>query len=615
MEHLSLIAGAQEPSREVWEKAAADVLRTAGRMASDDPDSLVSAKLAHTTLDGIEVSPLSTSESVLGLPDPGLPGRPPYTRGSGVAPGWDVRAWLADPDARRAAGDAVTDLENGATSLWVTLGRGGTPVGELSTVLEPVYLDLAPVVLDCPEDPVAAAEVFAALLEDRGVRPAPGTSLGGDPIGARVAGRATVAAGRAATSPADVEVTVRRLSHTARRLGVTALVVDGTAVHDQGATDAQELGYSVAVGVTYLRLLADIGVEVEEAAGLVEFRYAVTDEQFPSIAKLRAARRLWHRVLALSGAPEAPGQVQHAVTSRAMTTKYDPWVNLVRGTVAAFSAGIGGAASVTVLPFDTALGLPDALGRRIARNTSSLLLHESHVGMVTDPAGGSYLTERLTEDLARAGWAELQRIEAEGGIASSIEHDTGILDRVLRRGEERWRAVARRERPVTGVSEFPNLHERLPARAAPPQDARTAAPGRYARWFEELRDEPSLPPVLVATMGSVAQHSTRAGFAANLLAAGGVHSVLTGATATVEDVLAAYDGHRVVCLAGTDAAYAEWGSELVRALRGAGASYVVLAGRPGDRTVPEDLLDDSCASGIDAIAFLHRVRDAMGAEQ
>src|SRR5699024_4814350 len=213
----------------------------------------------------------------------------------------------------------------------------------------------------------------------------------------------------------------------------------------------------------------------------LEFRYAATDEQFTTIAKLRAARRLWHRVAELSGAAEAArGQTQHAVTSRPMMTKYDPYVNMLRTTVAAFAAGVGGATSVTVLPFDAALGLPDAFSRRIARNTSSLLVAESHVATVTDPAGGAHADEKLTGDLADAGWREFARIEAAGGL-SAVLSDGSLLADVARTAAARTEQVADRRRPITGVSEFPSLHETLPQRRPYPDGA--VPVDRYAAPF------------------------------------------------------------------------------------------------------------------------------------
>lgn len=614
MEHLSLLAGGQEHTRAAWEKAAADVLRASGRMKAEDPDSLVWEKLTRTTLDGIEVAPLGTRESMTGLAPTGTPGAAPYTRGAALSRpelGWDIRTQLADPDAATAAAAAVDDLENGGTSLWLTLGPGGTSPADLPAVLENVYVDLAPVVLDAPEDPVGAAEALLALLGDRAVAPAAGTSLGGDPISALVRRATPGRAGASQGSTTGTDDVVRRLAELAREHGTLALTVDGTAAHDLGATDAQELGYSLAVAVHYLRTLTGAGVDLRTAASLLEFRYAVTDEQFTSIAKLRAARRLWHRVLELCGEPDAAGQRQHAVTSRPMTTKYDPWVNLLRGTVAAFAAGVAGATSVTVQPFDAAIGLPDGFSRRIARNTSSLLVHEAHVARVTDPAGGSYAVERLTDDLARCGWARFQELEAEGGVLASLAREHGgLLDRItVQAVEPRQRQIATRRRPITGVSEFPNLQERLPERRPLPEGAQAVA--RYASDFEAMRDRPAGTPVFLATLGTVAQHTARAGFAANLLASGGVATVPAGATDGVEDLLAAYDGQPVVCLAGPDTAYASWGSDAAAALREAGARYVVLAGKPGERTVRPDLVDDSCALGVDALAFLTRVRQEL----
>ncbi len=617
MEHLSLLGPSADAGREQWEKAAADVLRRSGRMKDDDPDSLVWAKLTRTTLDGIEIAPLGTPASLEGLPDTGLPGSAPYTRGAAVTPseqGWDVRAHLADPDPAAAADAALLDLENGVTSLWLSVGTAGIAADDLPRVLAKVYVDLAPVVLDDPDDPLGTAEAFVRHLDDRGVRAAPGTSLGGDPVSALVRrGPQDRSAGTSTTEA--VEVTVAGLAELARQRDVLALTVDATAVHDAGATDGQELGYSLAVGATYLRILTEhAGLEPAEAAALLEFRYAATDEQFPTIAKLRAARRLWHRVLELSGAADAAGQRQHAVTSRPMLTKHDPWVNMLRGTVAAFAAGVAGAGAVTVLPFDTGLGLPDELARRNARNTSALLISESHVATVSDPAGGSYAVERLTDDMARAGWAQFQRIEAEGGVVASVTTDGGLLDRIRTQAvEPRGRQVATRRRPVTGVSEFPNLEEQLPERRPHPDG--TPVVQRYGQPFEDMRDDAPATSVFLATMGPVAKHTARASFAANLLAAGGVHTVPAGATANAEDVVTAYRAvdppTPVVCLAGTDQAYAKWGADLVAELREAGAEYVVLAGKPGDATVPGDRVDDSCARGVDALAFLGRVRSVL----
>lgn len=591
---VSLSAGL-EHTQDEWEAATAAVLRKARKLTEDAPDSDAWAKLSTTTLDGITITPLGTPALSADLPDGGLPGQAPFTRGSAAArelDGWDVRAWFTDPDAERTARDVVTDLENGVNSLWISAGTGGVPIDALATILEPVFVDLAAIVLDAPFEPLAAARALAAVITDKGVDAAPGTSFGADPVGAAFRGRGV--------ADFDAAIEVARL---ALPLGVRALTVDATAVHDAGASDVQELAYSLATGAQYLRILVEAGFGVEEAAGLIDFRYAATDEQFPTIAKFRAARRLWNRVAELSGVTSAAaGQLQHAVTSRPMMAKYDPYVNMLRTTVASFAAGVGGAASVTVLPFDEPLGLPEPFSRRIARNTSSLLISESHVAAVTDPAGGSHAVEKLTDDLARAAWELFGEIDATGSLEAALDLLRSKIDVT---NAERALEIAKRKRPITGVSEFPNLAEVLPERRP------YAAPltvHRYAGDFETLRDQPAASPVFLASMGTVAGYTARSTFAANLLAAGGVATVVGGPTEDVAGVVAAHaeaGSPQVVCLVGNDKVYEAWGADLVSALRAAGATYVVLAGKSDVGA------DTTIAMGLDALAFLHSIREEL----
>ena len=559
---LQLASDDDHHTRADWEKAAAAVLRKARRMKDDDPDDLVWQKLTTTTLDDIEVAPVGSPELLEGLRTGGRPTR------SGE---WDIRAHLGGADAKALNEAALVDLDGGVTSLWLEVDADT----DLATVLDGVLLDLAPVVLDAPADQpgaqAAAARAFLEVLGD--TTPAAGTNLGGR---------------------GDSVVEVAGL---ARDAGVLGVVVDATTAHDLGASDAQELGWSMATAAASLRALTAAGFSVDEAAGLFEFRYAATDEQFPSMAKLRAARRLWRRMLELSEAAGDHEQRQHVVTSRPMMSKYDPYVNMLRTTVASFAAGVGGADAVTVLPFDSPLGRPETLGRRVARNTSALLMHESHLAKVTDPGGGAFALEKLTDDLAAAGWAELGRIEDDGGVGA------GFGDRVAEVVERREREVARRTRPITGLTEFPNLAEELPERE--PTGGASETVRRYGASFESLRDEPAAGRVFLATLGPVAAHTARATFATNLLAAGGIAVDVAGATADADEVLAAYDGQSVVCLAGSDTTYAEWGSAAAAALREAGATHVVIAGKPTADS------DDACAMGVDALDFLTRTREKL----
>jgi methylmalonyl-CoA mutase len=577
-----------------WDDAAAAVLRKARRLSADDPADRAWELLSRDTVEGVTIPPLGTAERAAGRVV-----RVPA--GRSAAAGWDIRSPIADPDPVAASAAAVADLENGATSLWVTVGGAGSAPDDLDRAIQGVYLDMAPVVLSAAGEvtDLQAAQALAGVLRSRGVTPDPGTCLGVDPVG-----RALRSPGSPPDSAALIAV-VGDSSRLATELGVRALVVDGTAAHDAGAGDAGELGYALAVGVAYLRALAASGLAAEQSLRLMEFRLAATADQFATIAKFRAARVLWDRVAELSGAAAGDReQFVHAVTSLPMLTRYDPWVNLLRTTVAAFAAGVGGADAVTVLPFDTRLGVPDALGRRMARNISSLLVSESHVAAVADPAAGSYAVEMLTAELAEAGWSAFQRIEHAGGILAAIA-DGSLLHGFAATAAERQRRIATRAQPITGVSEFPNLREVLPTRRIPDGLVENNS---WAADFENLRDQPASAPIFLATLGPVAAHAARAGFAANLFAAGGIDTVTAGATTGVEDVVGAFTaaGATVACLAGSDPAYGEIGAAVIAALRGAGARHVVLAGRP--RGELADLVDDNVAVGDDVVEFLRRTR-------
>ncbi|MBZ5733249.1 methylmalonyl-CoA mutase family protein [Nocardioides sp. TRM66260-LWL] len=557
-----------------WEAQAATVLRKARRLGEDDPDERVWDRLTRTTLDGIAVTPLGRAADLDGLVTAGRPTR--------VGP-WDIRPHVATTGV--AAGvtneTVLADLEGGATSVWLRLAPGAET--ELEALLAGVYLDLAPVVLDAPHAPLAAARALLAHLES--TVPAPGTNLGVD-----------------ALAEAEELVGAVRLALEAAHPGLLAVVVDATRVHDRGASDAQDVAFLLAAGVRALRVLEEAGIDAATAAPLLEPRLAVTDEQFPSVAKLRAARRLWVRVLELSGVPAevAAGARQHAVTSRPMLSAHDPYVNMLRTTVAAFAAGVGGAEAVTVLPFDAPLGRPEGFGRRIARNINHLLIEESHLGRVADIAGGAYAVERLTDDLARRAWELF--VELDAAVLAGATLDDAIAPLVEETVAARERLVATRTRPITGVSEFPNLAETLPERLA---DGGFEGVRPYGASYEELRATPPAAHVFLATLGPIAAHTARATFASNLLAAGGVAVDVAGATSGPDDLVAAYTGQPVVCLAGADAAYEEWGAAAAEALRAAGARHVVIAGRATDWS------DDSCAMGVDALAFLTRTREAL----
>ncbi|MCS0635585.1 methylmalonyl-CoA mutase subunit beta [Streptomyces sp. LP05-1] len=635
---LSLAAEFPDATHEQWQRLVEGVLRKSGKdvtgaaaeeaLATALDDGVVVRPLytARDSVPGPETGPGPVTEGAAGLPEAGYPGFAPFTRGGRPVGGWDVRQLhrRAEPDRTNRA--VLDDLENGVTSLWLAVGAGGVPVAGLGRALDGVYLDLAPVVLDAGADTPAAAEALLRLYEERGVAPdAARGNLGADPLG--LAART----GEPVTGTGEAAALAHRL-HDGYP-GLRALTVDALPYHEAGASAAQELGLSLATGVAYLRLLTEAGLPADAACRQLEFRYAATADQFLTVAALRAARRLWARVAEVCGVTgEAGAQRQHAVTSPVMMTRRDPYVNMLRTTIAALGAGVGGADAVTVLPFDQELGLPDAFARRISRNTSTILLEESHLGRVADPAGGSWYIERLTEELAGAGWAFFQELEAAGGQEAALR--SGLVgERIAAGWAARKQRLARRKEPVTGVSEFPHLAEKPVEREPAPEPA--AHPGGLPRVrrdeaYEALRARSDAhlaatgarPRIFLAALGPAAAHTARVSFAANLFQAGGVEPVHQPVTVDPETAADAFRaaGATVACLCSSDALYAEQAGPVAAALRAAGAERIYLAGRPGEHTGNDEHtgtdeqtgIDEYVYAGCDAVAVLSSVLDRMG---
>ncbi|MFE0152685.1 methylmalonyl-CoA mutase family protein [Nonomuraea sp. NPDC059007] len=556
---MELAAGYPPATRDDWHAMALAVLGKSG---------LDFEALTSRTYDGLTLQPLYDAADLPGTPRPPLGAR-----------GWDVRQRhsVADPEA------VLADLENGVTSLWLAVGPDTIPAAALPRVLKDVYLDLAPVVLDAGPLAEQAAEVLLGLAAERQ-----------GPV------RGNLGASLASVAPRVVAALARRCAQGYPEL--RAVVVDATPYHDMGGSDAQELGCSLALGVAHLRTLTGAGLSVEEAFGQLEFRYAASADQFATIAKLRAARVVWARVAEVCGGPAR--QAQHAVTSAAMMTARDPWVNMLRTTLACFGAGVGGADAVTVRPFDAAVREPDAFGRRIARNTHALLMEESGAARVADPAGGSWYVERRTAELAEAAWAWFQEIEAAGGLPDGA--GKLVAGRIAEVRARREADIAHRRLPITGVSEFPNLEEKPLPGGAPSRS------GRYSEPFEELRDladaQPERPTVFLATIGPVAAHTARAAFAANLFQAGGLATESAGPGVDAERIATAFavSGARVACLCSSDKLYPEHAEAVAAALKRAGARRVWLAGKGEYEHV-----DGRVFAGCDALAVLRTTFDDL----
>jgi methylmalonyl-CoA mutase len=591
-------------------------------------------RLVSRTADGLAIQPLYTRSDALPDNRVGAPGAAPFTRGrrTGADAGWDIRQRVADPEPDRANAAILGDLEGGVTSITLQVaasGQYGLPAAGLETALAEVLLDICPVALEAGDAAAEASDALIAVWEKRGVAPAYRRgALGIDPIGTLArTGTAAVATAKASANAARF---IDRLSASP---DVTVFRADGRLYHAAGATDAQELAAALATFVAYLRASEAAGHAPEKAARRIEVALAADTDQFAVIAKLRAARRLVWRVLDAAGAGDAAADVPlTAETAERMLTKRDPWVNMLRSTMAVAAAALGGADAITVHPFTWALGRPDAFARRVARNTQLVLMEEAALGRVADPTGGSWYVERLTDDLANAAWTLFQEIERNGGIAASLakRHVQGLVGAAA---DARTRQIASGRVELTGVSAFPRLgddgitaapHPRAATLSSPSVETVEALPlRRLAAPFEALRDRADCsaaggkpPRVFLASLGTLADFNTRATWIRNYLAAGGIEAIATDGFTNSADVGAAFaaSGARVACICSTDAIYGELGEATASVLKAAGAAHVCLAGRPKEQQAALSAagVDTFIFAGGDAITTLTALHDVLG---
>ncbi len=550
---------------------------------------------------------------------------------AGRTPGapWIVSARVDQPDAADANTQALEDLEGGASGLTLVFSSSphahgfGLPDGtDLAAVLKDVMLDLVALRVESGnfegrEDALALAD----LAEARGYDPKLLTiSFGLDPLGDFAAKGAL---------PMAWPLLAKRFAESAAILSARGFTgpfarADGAVYHAAGASDAQELAAVLATLVAYLKAYEEAGISLEEAATRLDVGLTADVNQTATIAKLRAMRLLWRALLRECGLPETPLKI-HATTAWRSMTRRDPYVNLLRSTIAAFAAGVGGADSVTVLPFTQALGLPDAFARRLARNTQVMLIEESNVHRVADPGAGAGAVEAHTDGLAASAWELFRTIERRGGMADVLE-DRWLKAEIAEVRGRRDKDVATRKAPITGTSEFPILVQEMPEVLAPvatmPAPANDGAlrPHRIAEPFEALREAAEAaakaPAVFLATLGPVAAFTARATFAKNFFEAGGIAAAVPDGFAGTDALVAAFKASSTpfACLVSSDEVYGAEAAGAVKALKEAGATAVWLAGKPAaiEAELKAAGVEDFIFAGCDVLATLKKAQAAAG---
>lgn len=622
-EEIAFADGFDVLSRDQWADMAADVLNKRRPPDQRFTGEQAVSRLRTTTISGIAIDALYTADD---QPGPlGRPGVMPFVRGSSVRTGavdaWQVRQWHDDPDLGTGNKHVLTDLERGVTALWLQLGADGIDVQDLPAMLDGVLLDLAPIHVSSHDDQLGSARALMSLWQDAGLE---GFSvqggLGIDRLGA-------IALGQEEPSRREVLRVIRACLGTYP--SVRSLTVNSTIYDEAGGGEVEELACAIATGVAYLRSLEESGITVSQAFSQIEFRVAATADQFLTIAKLRALRRLWARVGEVSGVPDIQrGARQQAVTTRRMSTRDDPWVNILRATTACFGAAVGGAEAITVLPYDTVHGRPTTSSHRIARNTQILLSEEANLGRVTDPGGGGWYIESLTDALAQQAWARFQELDVDGGMEAALR-DGRVADRIAEVRDERDRRLATRKLPLTGVSMFPSAADapldRQPRPTIEPITTPLLPPTRDSEVFEHLRDRADAAAragnptkVFLACLGTRRDFGPRETFTTNTLQVGGIDTVVSEG-GTSEEIVTRFreSGTDVAVLCSSGGMYAEQGTEVADALRAAGATTIVIAGRRAElgADVPDESVDTEIYAGMNVVTFLSTLLATLGAPE
>ena len=592
------------PLAELFEPATQERWRKAVDAALKGGD--FEKRLVSKTADGLRIEPLYPPAEAVAQPV--------------RAPGpWRLAQRIDHPDAEKAAAQALTDLEGGADALVLVdaeapaargFGLALTGLDGLDAALKGVMLPLIALRLDAGIRGFEVAGLLRQLVERRGDDPAElDLDLGLDPLGAQAATGRAAEGWEAKLSQALTDFSGYR--------GRVALA-DARPYHEAGASEVQELAVVLATAVAYLRALEAGGHDLERARDAIAVLLVTDADEFLTIAKFRAIRRLWARIEEACGLEPKPLRVL-AETAWRMMTRRDPFVNILRTAMASASAGLGGADSVTALPYTLALGLPDAFARRVVRNSQIVLVEESNLAKVSDPAAGAGGFEALTAELTEKAWAAFQEIEREGGVEKSLA--SGVLaGRIETVRKARERAVATRKQPLTGASEFPYLAEKpvtvldvKPREAARAQGALPSQ--RLAEPYEALRDASDAvlaesgtrPAVFLANLGPVAVHNARSTFAANAFAAGGIEALGNDGFSDADAVADAFkaSGARLACLCSSDKLYESDAVPAAKALKAAGCTTLYLAGKPADEpALREAGIDGFLFAGGDLLALL-----------
>lgn len=641
-------------------------------------------KLDWKPYEGFTVRPFYTEGDLngIGYLTEQIPGEFPYARGNEKKGNdWKINEYITSGSIKEANRLALNSLGMGAESLTFICEAGhgrisGIPVEsarDMTLLLKDIPLEDVPVHFRCG---LGASGILSLLILEAGRRGIDKKKLSGsvdaDPLKSLATGGSFPAGERRAFE--EIGSMISYLNVNMPSYG--ALNVSGHHFHDSGASATEELAFTLASGVEYMDRLTKMDLTADRIAPHMRFSFSIGSSYFIEIAKLRAARLLWACVIEEYGARNESSKKMRIDTRTSSWNKtvFDPYVNMLRGTVEAMAAAIGGSESLNVLPFDSSYNSPDVFSRRMARNTQLILKHESYLDRVTDPSGGSYYIERLTDSLAEAAWELFKKVEGIGGFAEALK--TGFVqDEIQKTRNERDSDIASGRAILLGTNRYPNPGEKgpkkidrgisekplrrsgvtahranagsrdfmeeligcmagkksllgdvLPDKPVRPEFVITPLrPYRGGEPFEELRlaalkykkEAGVIPAVFLLPVGNPSMRNSRAAFAANFFGCAGFRILENAGFDSIDDgaKAALKSGTKIVVICSSDREYPELAPGICGMLRDKDPGIrILIAGNPGEHTeaLKASGIDDFIHARSNALRILRKYQELSG---
>ncbi|MCD6354346.1 MAG: methylmalonyl-CoA mutase small subunit [Prolixibacteraceae bacterium] len=530
--------------------------------------------LVWKTYEGFKIRPYYREENLKELDYlDTLPGEFPFVRGNKkTANDWLVRQNIFVTDFAEANKKALDILGKGVASLGFLFSDcNSITKADLAVLLKDICLEAAEINLVCPTDSSNCAKRFAEYVaEGRWDNKRVVASASIDPIGT------FVLKGKLDKKAISRLKTV--IDETALLPNFRIVGVHGKFFANSGSSIVQELAFSLAQGAGYLTQLTGAGMEIDQVANSIKFNFGIGNNYFMEIAKLRAARLLWAQIVKAYNpkSNDSAKMIAHSESIRFNKTVYDPYVNMLRTQTEAMSAALGGAHSITVLPFDAIYEETTEFSERIARNQQLLLKEETHLDKIVDPSAGSYYIENLTASLIDEAWKLFLSVQEKGGFIAAFSKGF-IQTEIKEMAAKRDKNIALRRENILGTNQFPNFNEKIETKfdgslfeafdlSATDADVETLKPYRGAQPFEALRYTTDVyskthnrPVAFMLTIGNLNFRKTRAQFSCNFFAVAGFSVIDNNGFTTVEQGVAAAKAANadIVVVCSSDDEYAE----------------------------------------------------------